>query len=138
MALSHSIPIAAKTTPIFLQMPRLGSQPEVDEALEANRKSLNQESDKASNYKLNGFLESLTLHNRTARNVHPCISRTVREYDWCRRNWIEKLQCKSRHSACNHVIPIHKVPKCQTVYGFRNAAFVKKCSALPIDCQCAS
>lgn len=123
--------MAAKTN--FLWMPRLGSQ--VVQAPEAG-KSINQESDKTS--KLNGFLESPTVHNRTARNVHPCILRQIREYDWCRGDWIVKVQCKSRHSACNHVIPKHRIPKCHTVYGFRNAAFVNKCSALPIDCQCAS
>ena len=85
----------------------------------------------------NGFLESLTTHNRIARNAHPCVSKVVREFDSCRNLWVDKIECKGRHSVCNHVIPIHRVPKCHTVYGFRNAAFVNKCSALPIDCQCA-
>ena len=128
MVASHSIPMAAKT--IFLQMPRQGSK--VVEAFEAG-KGINQESDKTS--KLN---ESPTVHHRTTRNVHPCISRQVREYDWCRGDWIVKVQCKRRHPACNHAIPIHTIPKCHTVYGFRNATFVNKCSALPLDCQCAS
>lgn len=128
LTLSHSILIAAKT--ISPQMPRLGSL--VVDALEEG-KSINQESDKTS--KLN---ESPTVHHRTTRNVHPCISRQVREYDWCRGDWIVKVQCKRRHPACNHAIPIHTIPKCHTVYGFRNATFVNKCSALPLDCQCAS
>ena len=86
----------------------------------------------------NGFLESLTTHNRIARNAHPCVSKVVREFDSCRNLWVDMVECKGRHSVCNYVIPIHRVPKCHTVYGFRNAAFVNKCSALPIDCQCAS
>ena len=88
--------------------------------------------------KVNGFLENPTVHNRTARNVHPCISRIVREYDWCRDTWIVKVLCKRRHPACNYVIHKHRIPKCHTVYGFRNATFVNKCSALPLNCECAS
>ena len=87
----------------------------------------------------NGFLESpTTAHVRIARNTHPCVSKVVREFDSCRNLWVDKVKCKGRHSACNYVIPIHIVPKCRTVYGFKNAAFVNKCSALPIDCQCAA
>ena len=86
----------------------------------------------------NGFQESPTTHHRNARNAHPCVSKVVREIDSCRNLWIDKVECNGRHSVCNYVIPIHRVPKCRTVYGFRNAAFVNKCSALPIDCQCAS
>ena len=85
-----------------------------------------------------GFLESPTAHGRIARNTHVCVSKVVREFDSCRNLWVDKVQCKRRHPACNYVIPIHSVPKCHTVYGFRNAKFVNKCSALPIDCQCAS
>ena len=85
----------------------------------------------------NEFLESPTAHNRIARNPHPCVSKLVREFDSCRNLWVDKVECKGRHPACNYVIPIHKVAKCRTVYGFRNAIFANKCSALPIDCQCA-
>ena len=143
MALSHhSIPIAAKA--IFLQTPRLGSQ--ADEALEAG-KSVDRKTDKASTLterltkqvrKVKGFLESPTAHHRIARNAHPCASKVVRKFDSCRNLWVDKVECKGRHPACNSVIPKHRIPKCQTVYGFRNASFVNKCSALPIDCQCAS
>ena len=129
--LSFSRPIAAKT--LFLELPWQRSQ--AVEALEPGR-SINQESDKAS--KVNGFVESSTAHNRTTRNVHPCISGIVREYDWCRGRWIVKVQCNRRHPACNHVITKHRIPKCQTVHGFRNATFVNKCPSLPLDCQCAS
>ena len=128
MVASRSIPMAAKT--IILQIPRQGSQ--IVEAFEAG-KGINQESDKTN--KLN---EIPTVHHRTTRNVHPCTLRQVREYDWCRGDWIVKVQCKRRHPACNHAIPIHTIPKCHTVYGFRNATFMNKCSALPLDCQCAS
>ena len=85
-----------------------------------------------------GFLGSPTAHNRIARSAHPCVSKVVRAFDSCRNLWVNKVECKGRHPACNYVIPKHRVPKCNTVYGFRNAAFVNKCSALPIDCQCAS
>ena len=86
----------------------------------------------------NEFLESPTAHNRIARNAHPCVSKVLRAFDSCRNLWVNKVECKGRHPACNYVIPKHGVPKCNTVYGFRDAAFVSKCSALPIDCQCAS
>ena len=86
----------------------------------------------------NGCLESPTAHDRIARNAHPCVSNVVREFDSCRNLWVDKVECKGRHVACNFVIPIHRAPKCHTVYGFRNATFMNKCSALPIDCQCAS
>ena len=86
----------------------------------------------------NGFQESPTAHIRIARNAHPCVLKVQREFDSCRNLWVDKVECKGRHQACNYVIPIHRVPKCHTVYGFRNSKFVNKCSALPIDCQCAS
>ena len=99
--------------------------------------NMSQESNRTSDAK-NGFLQSPTAHDRIARNAHPCLLKVVREFNSCRNLWVDKVECKRRHPACNHVIPIHRVPKCHTVYGFRNAAFVNKCSALPIDCQCAS
>ena len=98
--------------------------------------SISQESNHTSDG--NWFLESPTAHDRIARSAQPCISKVVREFDSCRNLWVDKVECKGRHPACNYVIPIHRVPKCDTVYGFRNAKFVSKCSALPIDCQCAS
>ena len=98
--------------------------------------NISQESNHTNNG--NGFLESQTAHDRIARNAHPCVSRIVREFDSCRNLWVDKVKCKGRHAACNYVIPIHKVPKCHTVYGFKNAAFANKCSALPVACKCAS
>ena len=132
--------------PLFLEMPLRRSQavnqpsPGQDSQplsstieLGANiSRESNQTSDR------NEFHEMLTAHHRITRNTHPCVSKVVREFDSCRNLWVNKVECKRRHSACNHVIPIHRLPKCHTVYGFRNAAFVNKCSALPIDCQCAS
>jgi len=132
--------------PLFLEKPLLrsqalkqhsqsqDSQPVVD-AIEPEE-SISQESNHTSDG--NGFLESPTAHDRIARNTHSCVSKVVREFDSCRNLWVDKVECKGRHPSCNYVIPIHKVPKCHTVYGFRNATFVNKCSALPIDCQCAS
>ncbi|XP_078347144.1 uncharacterized protein LOC144632386 [Oculina patagonica] len=76
-------------------------------------------------------------HNRTARSTHPCVSGIAREYDWCRSSVVVKVKCDGSHPACNHVIPIHSRPKCQTVYGYRNSKFVNKCPTLPIDCKCA-
>ena len=99
--------------------------------------NISQESNHTSNAG-NGFLESPTAHDRIARNAHPCVSRIVREFDSCRNLLVDKVECKGRHAACNYVIPIRRVPKCQTVYGFKNATFANKCSALPIDCKCAS
>ena len=98
--------------------------------------SISQDSNITSNE--NGSLESPTVHNRIARSAYPCVSKVVRAFDSCRNLWVNKVECKGRHPACNHVIPIHRVPKCNTVYGFRETAFVSKSSALPIDCQCAS
>jgi len=132
--------------PLFLEKPFLrihtfnqhsqgqDSQP-LSDAIELEE-SIRQERNHTSNG--NGFLESPTAHDRIARNAHPCISKVVRKFDSCRNLWVDKVECKGRHPACNYVIPIYKVPKCHTVYGFRNATFVNKCSALPIDCQCAS
>ena len=132
--------------PQFLEKPFLGSQAfnqqsedqdsqPLSHAIEPEE-SISQESNHTSDG--NGFLESPTAHNRIARNAHPCVSKVVREFDSCRNLWVDKVECKGRHPACNYVIPIHRVAKCRTVYGFRNAMFVSKCSALPIDCQCAS
>ena len=132
--------------PLFLEIPLLpshafnqhsqgqDSQP-LRDAIES-QESISRESNHTSDG--NGFLESPITRNRIARNAHPCVSKVVREFDSCRNLWVDKVECKGRHSACNYVIPIHRVPKCRTVYGFRNGAFVNKCSALPIDCQCAS
>ena len=110
------------------------SQPVVD-AIEPEE-SISQESNHTSIG--NGFLERQTAHDRIARNAHPCVSKVVREFDSCRNLWVYKVECKGRHTACNYVIPIHRVPKCHTVYGFKNTKFMNKCFALPIDCQCAS
>ena len=132
--------------PLFLEMPLLRSQAfnqhsqgqdsqPLSGAIEPE-KNISRDSNITSDG--NEFLESSIAHNRIARDTHPCVSKVVREFDSCRNLWVNKVQCKRRHSACNHVIPKHGVPKCRTVYGFRNAAFVNKCSALPLDCQCAS
>ena len=130
--------------PLFLEMPFVRSQASEQHSQDSHsavdtiapKESITQESNHTSD--VTGFLESPTAHNRIARNAHPCISKVVREFDSCRNLWINKVECKGRHPACNYVIPKHRVPKCHTVYGFRNATFVNKCSALPIDCQCAS
>ena len=131
--------------PLFLEMPFFGnetfnqhsqgqdSQP-LSDAIKPEE-SISQESNHTSDG--NGVLESPTAHNRIARNTQPCVSKVVREFDSCRNLWVDKVECKGRHPACNYVIPIHRVAKCRTVYGFRNAMFVNKCSALPIDCECA-
>ena len=84
----------------------------------------------------NKFLESLTAHDRIARNAHPCVSRVVREFDSCRNLWIDEVQCKRSHPACSYVVSTHGIPKCQPVYGFRNATFVTRCPSIPIHCQC--
>lgn len=132
--------------PLFLEMPFLRSQafnqhPQGQESQPGGdaiepEESISQESNHTSD--VIGSLESPSAHDRTARNTHACVSGVVREFDSCRNLWVEKVECKGRHPACNHVIPKHRIPKCQTVYGFRNAKFVTKCPSLPIDCQCAS
>ena len=132
--------------PLFLEKPLLRSlafnQPSQgqDSKPLSHATELEESISQESNITSDGseFLESLTAHNRIARNAHPCVSKVVRAFDSCRNLWVDKVECKRRHPACNHVIPKHGVPKCHTVYGFRNAAFVNKCSALPIDCQCAA
>ena len=132
--------------PLFLEKPLLRSlafnQPSQgqDSKPLSHATELEESISQESNITSDGseFLESLTAHNRIARNAHPCVSKVVRAFDSCRNLWVDKVECKRRHPACNHVIPKHGVPKCHTVYGFRNAAFVNKCSALPLDCQCAS
>ena len=78
-----------------------------------------------------------TANDRIVRNTHPCVSRVVRKFDSCRRSWVNELQCKRTHPACSYVIKTHGIPKCQPVYGFRNATFVEICPSLTIDCQCA-
>ena len=85
----------------------------------------------------NGLMESPTAHDRLVRNTHPCVSRVVRKFDSCRNSWVDDVQCKRSHPACSYVVNTHGIPKCQPVYGFRNATFVTKCPSIPIDCQCA-
>ena len=53
------------------------SQP-ISDAIEPEE-SIRQESNHTSDG--NGFLESPTAHDRIARNVHPCVSRVLREFD---------------------------------------------------------
>ena len=131
--------------PFYPEMPFLRSQAfnqnsqgqdsqTVVDAIEPEE-SISQESNHTS--KENGILESPNAHDRIARNTHPCVSRVVRDFDSCRNIWVDKVQCKRRHPACSHVVSTHGSPKCQPVYGFRNATFVTKCPSLPIDCQCA-
>ena len=98
-------------------------------------KSISQESKTTSDG--NGFMESPTALGRIARNIHPCVSRVVRKFDSCRNSWVDEVQCKRSHPACSYVVNTHGIPKCQPVYGFRNATFVLKCPSLPIHCQCA-
>ena len=98
-------------------------------------KSISQESNNTSDG--NKFLESPTAHDRISRNTHPCVLKVVREFDSCRNLWVDEVQCKRSHPACNYVISTHGIPKCQPVHGFRNATFVTKCPSIPIDCQCA-
>ena len=121
------------TKPLFLKMPLPRSQ--VVDSFEPEE-SISQESDITR--EVNGFRENQTARNRTTRSIHPCVSGIVREYDRCRKSWVMKVQCERAHPACNHVIPKHRRPKCQTVYGFRYSTFVTKCPSLPIDCKCAS
>ncbi|KAL9955479.1 hypothetical protein ACROYT_G036809 [Oculina patagonica] len=126
------------TKPLVLtRRPLLQSQQIVDAF--KTEESINhlQESDPILS-EVSGFSQIPTTQNRTARRVHPCVSGIVREYNRCRKRWVMKVQCDRAHPACNHVIPIHSIPRCQTVYGFRNSKFISKCPSLPIDCKCAS
>ena len=97
--------------------------------------SISQESNNTSDG--SKFLESPIAYDRIARNTHPCVSRVVREFDSCRNSWVDEVQCKRHHPACSYVVSTHGIPKCQSVYGFRNATFVTKCPSIPIYCQCA-
>ena len=99
-------------------------------------KSISQESNITSNG--NWVMESPTARDRIVRKTHPCVSRVVREFDSCRNLWVDKVQCKRSHPACSYVVRKYGTPKCESVYGFRNATFVTKCPSLPMDCQCAS
>ena len=131
--------------PLFLETPFLqgqtfnqllqGEESQLQHEAFEPEESIKQESNITSD--LNGFLEISTAHNRTARSTHPCVSGIIKVFDYCRNSIVVKVQCKRAHPACNHMIPIHSIPKCQTVYGFRNSIFVNKCSSLPIDCKCA-
>ncbi|XP_078347801.1 uncharacterized protein LOC144632912 [Oculina patagonica] len=111
-----------------------GSQPQGD-AFEPEESNYSQESNITSD--VNRFFEIPTAYNRTARSTHPCVSGIAREYDWCRSSVVVMVKCDGSHPACNHVIPIHSRPRCQTVYGYRNSKFVNKCPTLAIDCKCA-
>ena len=147
MAFAFSYFKAVLAKPLYLEMPSPRSQAfsqflqsqdshghPLSDATELEE-SISQESNITSDG--NGFPESPTAHHRIARNTHPCVSRVVREFDSCRNLWVDKVQCKRRHPTCNHVVPKYRRPKCQPVYGFRNATFVTKCPSIPIDCQCA-
>ncbi|KAJ7384434.1 hypothetical protein OS493_021846 [Desmophyllum pertusum] len=133
--------------PLFLEMPFVKSQaafnqqshdqdfqPQGD-AFEPEE-SISQESDVTSD--VNKVLEIPSAHNRTARNAHSCISGMMREYDLRRSSWVDKVHCSRSHPDCNHVIPTYGTPKCQTVFGFRQAKFIGQCDSLPIDCKCAA
>ena len=111
-----------------------GSQP-LSDSIEPE-KSISEESNNTSGG--NGFMESPTAHDRIVRNTHPCVSRVVRKFDSCRNSWVKEVKCKRRHTACSYVINTHGIPKCQPVFGFRNATFVTICPSLTIDCQCAA
>ena len=91
------------------------------------------ESDAVSSDEIDELLDSRVAHNRTARNTHGCVAKSVREFDHCRNRYVTKVQCSSMHPACNHVIDKYKTPKCVTV--LRSS---RKCPSLPIDCQCAA
>ena len=131
--------------PIYPEMPFLRSQAFNQHSLgqdsqplsDANetKEIISQESNISSDGK--GFMDTPTAHDRIARNTHPCVSRVIREFDSCRNLWVDKVQCKRSHPTCSYVVSTHGIPKCQPVYGFRNATFVTKCPSLPIDCQCA-
>ena len=83
-------------------------------------------------------LENKTAYNHTTRNkAHPCISHLLRTFDRCRNSFVTKVHCEKRHMACIQAIPKYSFPKCQTVFGFYKAKFIKKCAPLPIDCKCA-
>ena len=127
--------------PLFLEIPLLRSQvfdqySQVNESQSKGdafepEKNISQESNITSDVK--EFLEIPNAHNRTTRSTHPCVLSFVRVYDSCRKIWVQRVECDSLHPACNHVIPIHRRPKCQTVYSTN-----VKCPSLPIDCKCAS
>ncbi|KAJ7384437.1 hypothetical protein OS493_021850 [Desmophyllum pertusum] len=132
--------------PLFLEMPFVRSQAFNQQSHDQDsqpqgdtfepEESISQESDVTSD--VNGFLEIPSVHNRTARNAHSCISGMVRVYDPCRSSSVDKVQCSRSHPYCNHVIPTYGTPKCQTVFGFRKAKFIGQCDSLPIDCKCAA
>lgn len=88
---------------------------------------------------VNDFLDRPTPRNRTTRDAgHPCVSRTVRVYDWCRKAFAYHVQCLASHVSCYQAISTQKYDKCNTVYGYWKAKFIGRCSALPIGCQCAA
>ncbi|KAL9955471.1 hypothetical protein ACROYT_G036801 [Oculina patagonica] len=128
--------------PLFLEMPLLRSQvfnqhsqaeesqPQGD-VFEPEESIYSHEGNITSD--VNEFLEIPTAHNRTARSTHPCVSKVWRERDSCRNRWVQMVQCDRTHPACNHVIPIHSIPKCQTVYSYYH-----NCPSIPVDCKCAS
>ena len=140
------------TKSLFLDMPLLHNQafnhPTRDQESQSQGKafkpaeSVSQESDDTSGtgaflffFFTGAFLEMPAAHNRTARNVnHPCVSRIIRAWDSCRKNYVDKVQCLSTHVFC---LPVKVPPKCKTVYGYPQAQFISKCAMLPIGCQCA-
>ena len=100
-------------------------------------KSINQENDVTSG--MDAYLDKPSAHNRTARDVSsPCFSHIVRKFDKCRQKFVSHVQCLNRHIACYKAINIYHYPKCETVIGYRQIKFIKKCPPLPVGCQCAA
>lgn len=95
--------------------------------------NIKQENEVTSSVK--GFLDAPSAHNRTTRDVNPhCVEKIVREWDSCRKRYVDKFFCFPSHKSCSLVIA---PPKCRPKYGFPHADSDKTCPMLPINCECA-
>ena len=101
-------------------------------------KSIDKESEVTSIVK--DFLNKHVASNRTARDANnPCFDHMERKWDSCRQKDVYVVHCHTQHVACYRAMNQgYLYPACEVVLGFRQAKYISKCPALPIDCQCAA
>lgn len=125
--------------PVFLENQAINQQSRDQETRTRGyafqpEENITSESDATS--ELEEFLYRPSAHNRTARDTsHSCVSHVVREWDGCRKSYVDIFHCKRSHIFCGRAINRHRSPKCKTVYGSQ-AKFISKCPLLPVGCQC--
>lgn len=100
--------------------------------------------DKSIKYEVTSIVKNVldkhVTSNRTARDANnPCFDHMERKWDSCRQKDVYKVHCRNQHVACYRAMNQgYLYPACKVVFGYRQAKYISKCTALPIDCQCAA